>query len=591
MWNSIRFRLTLTFIGLAIGPLLLVGAILAQRSFVVEREQALALQSQVAQRVAAEVDTYFQEVETDLRALGNEIRGLEQPDRAQQMSLLLGALSSGPYRDAYQELTLLDETGREQFRLSRLEIVASDELQDRAGAAEYERPKATRETYFGPVWFDDTTGESFITIAIPLSKLRSVELSGVLVADLRVATVENIIARMQLGEGQTAYLADSQGRVIAHQDRSTKFLGAHIDLPGQAGTQRGLSGTEAVLAVDKIQLGDQTFSVVAEKPASEALALASNTVTTIAIVIAVAFMAAAGVGFLAVRQIVRPIEALAATAQRITAGDLYQKATVTRRDEIGTLAFSFNSMTEQLRETLAGLEQRVAARTRDLALSAEISRRLSSILDQHELIAEVVEQIRSTFNYYHVHIYLYDDRRESLVMAGGTGEAARTMLARGDRLQEGRGLVGRAAGTNSPVLVPDVSNDPGWLPNPLLPDTKSEMAVPIAVGGRVLGILDVQHNVVNALKQDDIQIIESIANQVAIALQNTRSFRQTQQQAERETKINTITEKIQRAATVERVLEIAARELGQALGAQRATIQLETVKTRRGQAVGPEETE
>jgi putative methionine-R-sulfoxide reductase with GAF domain len=269
-----------------------------------------------------------------------------------------------------------------------------------------------------------------------------------------------------------------------------------------------------------------------------------------------------------------PINRLTETAEKVRAGDLHAEARVEAQDEIGTLAATFNSMTGQLRTSLAGLEQRVEDRTRALAISADISRRISSILDQQQLIAEVVEQLRSAFNYYHVHIYLYDDRREHLLMAGGTGEAARTMLARGHRLEEGRGLVGRAAGTNSPVLVPDVAKDPGWVPNALLPDTRSEMAVPISLGSRVLGVLDVQHNVVNGLKQDDVQLIQSVSNQVAIALQNTLSFQRTQYEAQRETIINSVSEKIQHATTIESVLQIATRELGQALHAQRANVSI-----------------
>jgi GAF domain-containing protein/HAMP domain-containing protein len=274
----------------------------------------------------------------------------------------------------------------------------------------------------------------------------------------------------------------------------------------------------------------------------------------------------------------RPILHLTDVAAKVSAGDLAARATVQSDDEIGALTRTFNNTTAQLGEFIGSLEQRVAERTRALALSSDVSRRISGILEQKQLVAEVVEQIRSTFNYYHVHIYLYDEKREHLMMAGGTGEAARAMLARGHRLEEGRGLVGRSAGTNSPVLVPDVSKDPGWLPNPLLPDTKAEVAVPITSGTRVLGVLDVQHNRINDLDQDDVQLLQTIANQIAIGLQNTQSYERAQKQAERETFINTISQKIQGATRIEDVVQIAAQELGQALGAQRAVAQVSTAK-------------
>jgi putative methionine-R-sulfoxide reductase with GAF domain/ABC-type uncharacterized transport system substrate-binding protein len=234
---------------------------------------------------------------------------------------------------------------------------------------------------------------------------------------------------------------------------------------------------------------------------------------------------------------------------------------------------------KELQDIQVSLERRVADRTKALATSSDVSRRLSTIMDQSTLAKEVVEQVQSAFDYYHAHIYFFDEQNEYLVMAGGTGEAGAAMLASGHRIQRGRGLVGRAAESNEPVLVADVSQAIGWLPNPLLPDTKAEVAVPITSGEQVLGVLDVQQNIVNGLGEDDVSLLQSLAGQVAISLNNARSFENSRAQAELESLTNIIGQKIQRTTSIEDALQTAIREVGLALGSTRvsAKIGLETI--------------
>jgi nitrate/nitrite-specific signal transduction histidine kinase len=269
-----------------------------------------------------------------------------------------------------------------------------------------------------------------------------------------------------------------------------------------------------------------------------------------------------------------PIVRLTKVAEQISQGDLSTRAQVETTDEIGTLAATFNTMTDELSRTLMGLEKRIEDRTRAIELSADISRRLSIILDPAQLVSEVVELLQFAFDYYHAQIYLFDEDQENLVMVGGTGEAGKIMLERGHKLARGQGLVGSACETGTAVLVQDTHQDPQWVSNELLPDTKSEIAVPIILGDQVLGALDVQQKEIGGLDQQDADLLLAVANQVAIALRNARQFAETQQNIAHQTQMNAIIQQIQNTTSVESALQVAAREIGRALNAQRTKTQL-----------------
>lgn len=183
---------------------------------------------------------------------------------------------------------------------------------------------------------------------------------------------------------------------------------------------------------------------------------------------------------------------------------------------------------QEVRTLASTLEHRVVERTRALEASAEVSRRLSAILNPEQLVLQVVEQVQSAYNYYHAHIYLLDENGQLLRMVGGTGETGKILLERGHTIPMGRGVVGRAAQLKSGILVPDTSKEAGWLANPLLPDTKAEIAVPILLRDQVIGVLDVQDNMTGDVFPEDMELLQAIANQVAVALQNARQYEETQ---------------------------------------------------------------
>jgi len=213
----------------------------------------------------------------------------------------------------------------------------------------------------------------------------------------------------------------------------------------------------------------------------------------------------------------------------------------------------------------------------DMGVVAAVGIATSTITETQRLLQEVVDLSKKSFNLYHAHIYLLNAAGDSLELTAGAGEVGRIMVSekRSIPFNSEQSLVARAARTHEGVVVNDVTLAPDFLPNPLLPNTRSELAAPMIAAGKVIGVLDVQSETANRFTEVDVSIKTTLASQVAVALQNARSFQQAQQQAERETAVNLITQKIQSTTSVEAALQVAARELGHALGMKPTLVTLD----------------
>ncbi len=540
MWNSLRVRLILILIALAIVPLIVVGAISLQTANTADRAQAIVLESQVAQNTATQVSVYLQGLSQNLVGLGDQISGLSAPDRTIYTNLISFGLNFAAYGNDFDELTLLDPQGHEIVRATHQGVTPDSQLLDDSKSDVYVQPVSTRQIYFSSVSFDSSTRQSYFTISIPLLKVSNngPQLTGVLIGKVNVSQLENLLAEARPALNQSLYITDANGKVIASPFSTFYLQNVHVTLPVSGAIQIGLEHTNVALAIRKVYIGNQTLNVVAEEPTSIALSLVSNLVNTLVFAILIFLLLSVAVGFALARQIVLPIERLAVTAKQIAAGDLSQTVSIHSRDEIGSLANTFNDMTSQLRSLVGSLEQRVAERTEELEraslrvrTAAEIARDISSASDLDELLKRSSELIINRFNFYHTGIFLLDDKKEYAVLRASPSEAGKQLIANSHRLRVGeQGIVGRVAASGEARIALDTGADAVYFNNPFLPTTRSEMALPLKTRNEIFGVLDIQSDQPRAFVQEDIEILQVLADQLAIAIERINLLERVENQ-------------------------------------------------------------
>jgi GAF domain-containing protein/HAMP domain-containing protein len=231
-----------------------------------------------------------------------------------------------------------------------------------------------------------------------------------------------------------------------------------------------------------------------------------------------------------INRTVQPINLLTETAVELAGGNLESRAEVNSKDELGTLASAFNRMTDRLREMIGTLEERVAERTHSLELAAEVGRSVSQVRDLDTMLQEAVEIIRTRFNLYYVQVYLANPTQTTLTLRSGTGTVGAELTARGHSLPINTNSInGRAAMEKRPVIISDTAASASFRPNALLPDTRSEMAVPLIINEKVVGVLDMQSDRPGALSQEILPAFDALAGQLAVAIQNANLLEEAKQ--------------------------------------------------------------
>ena len=538
--RSLVAMMTRAFLLLSLLVLLIASVSLLFFNVQAQQEIITSKQQLVAQEAANTVASFMQEKFSVLEAV---VRlGSPATVSTEEQKTVLGHLLG--LDPAIRQAVLLDAQARELLRVSRLSQVASGQIKERVGSEMLSQVRQGNR-YVSPVYVDELTSEPMVVIAVAATDTFG-EFRGILLAEVNLKFMWDLVERLQVGESGLAYVVDRQGNLIAFGDTARVLRGenvAHLRKvrefitgaapAGAISLYTGINGNAIVGTY--MPLGMPDWAVVTEVPVMEAYRpITRGAVIAVCLVIGIATLAAL-VGTNMARRLAAPLLDLTTVASRIARGEIDVQAALAGPAEVVSLASAFNYMTAQLRELIGSLEQRVADRTRNLQTAAEVARATASVLDPEELLRQTVDLVRERFDLYYVGVFLLDEAQRFAVLRAGTGEAGRKMLEQGHKLEVGGGsMVGQCVATGQARIALDVGAEAVRFDNPLLPQTRSEMALPLRSRGRVIGAMTVQSTEEAAFDEADIAVMQTMADQVAVALDNARLFAETQAALEAE---------------------------------------------------------
>ena len=443
---------------------------------------------------------------------------------------------------------------------------------------------------------DKTPSVPALVVSTPIRNANH-EITGTVMFSTRLDELSKILPSFQVGNTGFAYIVDERGYLVSHPGLSSgevkvnqfAFV-APVDYARRFGAGfvnykdlAGISWFAHTLPLDN------NWVIVVQQQAQELLQPVLFARQFAWLIIAAATGVLLTLTWATMRQAFQPFKSLTETARAIARGDLKRVAPVESEDEFGTLARSFNSMTAQLIELIDSLELRVEDRTHDLErrtaqlkAATEVGRAVSTIHNIDRLLSIVTRLISESFGFYHVGIFLMDESNEYAVLRAANSEGGQHMVARSHRLKVGeQGIVGYVTQRREPRISLNVGIDSAHYVNPDLPDTRSEMALPLIVGGKLIGALDVQSTTENAFNQQDVETLQVLADQVAIAISNANLVAQTQELLEAE-------RRSYREITQLNWLEFTQSQ--KVLGYLRDKVGLQTLKPKGVEAQPPNET-
>lgn len=398
--------------------------------------------------------------------------------------------------------------------------------------------------YISPPYFNKAASIYVLTIAVPVFRPNSNEVVGVLHTNYRLQRLVNQLADVKVGETGEALLLSRDGvrldttasgdyRIPALEwDR---IIGERVNpwLIGSFEGRQSLVTLAPVIHPEISRITTLDWYVIIRQDVNESLA-AQRAVVRVAAIIALAGLAVI-VAFTVVlsRALVRPVSELTRIANQAQGGNLSVTAEVGGRDEIGQLSTAFNAMITEIRNFTGSLEAKVAERTAQLSAVNEIAATVSTTLDINQVLSTTVNLIRDRLGYYHVSIFLLDENGEAAILRESTGDVGRLLKERGHRLGVGsQSIIGYVTSNRKPRIALDTAADAVHFNNPLLPNTRSEMALPLMLGETLFGALDVQSTEPNAFDDEDIAVLQNMANQITIAINNARLFQEAQARIE-----------------------------------------------------------